>query len=319
MDQIKSRSNGLSDPYKQPPMLRFRSFHDRHFSDAQRQTFFAGIASAPMAWSSQNSYNGYEYKYGAVPTAYDTMTDFSSYQELIHEHENVEKEEKESFDSLDEEQVQNTSLDAKSDNNDFQASPLSKEAIEIFEFSRRFRQEKAAAALLEQERLKKRRKKRRKLTKLGFAIDEGDSGAESDININNTSDHGPAELEQQGGGNSKEVDDSDDDSDSNDSDDGHDSVYEEPSPMDNSFINSKSHRTEKLRERLYGQCPEIWTIEMLERLVNRSYIDSLGPQISPIATGTSREIKRQRSKSDNSQPIDRQKQVVYWPSMPLRC
>ncbi|KAF9356296.1 hypothetical protein BGX26_005444 [Mortierella sp. AD094] len=296
-------------PYAQPPMLSFRSFHERHFSRSQRQAFFAAAHRTP--WYSQplNWHRGQS----DLPTGNDTVQSYQSYQETLED----EPESK----GPDDRDTQEPRVAGELGHGSSMPH-LSKEAIEIFEFSRRFRQEKAAAAQLEQKRLRKRRTKRRKLTKLGFALDEGDSGSESsagadeDVAVDGTTKGANAER--------CESDEEDDGSDVDDDWDD-DSIVQEPLPTDVSFLKQKSRRTDKTRKELYGMdggdiqnASEIGMIEMLERLVNQTYEDSLGSPPAHTVEETGRN-KRQRSRGEESQPADRRNQVVYWPGLPLRC
>ncbi|KAF9353428.1 hypothetical protein BGX34_011572 [Mortierella sp. NVP85] len=134
---------------------------------------------------------------------------------------------------------------------------LTKEAIEIFEFSRRFREEKERAAQLEKARIKRRKTKRQKLTKLGFAFDEGDSGTEDGNEAEGSGEND--ELQEDVG-----LDEDDDgdgyeegDGDEGEDEDGDDSDYEisrmEPPATDVSFMNQGTRRNDKTRQRLYGQ------------------------------------------------------------------
>jgi len=163
---------------------------------------------------------------------------------------------------------------------------LSKETIAVFEFSRRFRQEKASAELKEKCRLRLRRTKRRKLTKLGFALNEGNSDeseSESDLSHGQSYNLGKGEEEE-----GEEEEDEEEDED--------DIPVGELPATDISFMSLNKKLRERTYHRLYASSPdqadtsEIRSIEMLEDLLNQTYNDSV-----------------------------RRDGVVYWPGMPLRC
>ncbi|KAG0016417.1 hypothetical protein BGZ82_001093 [Podila clonocystis] len=182
---------------------------------------------------------------------------------------------------------------------------LSKETIAVFEFSRKFRQEKAEAARIEEAAIKKRKIKRRKLTRLGFAYNEGDSCVEDDSSTSDTD-------TKDRGSTGKSIREEEDHA-----DDGED---EEPTneelPATNVTFMAQNHRLRsKTRQRLYGTVKEkeaslsqlstrFATIDMLESLLNQQYENSL--IVDAETSG-----KRQRSQTSD--------QVVYWPGMPLRC
>ncbi|KAG0077970.1 hypothetical protein BGZ93_007826 [Podila epicladia] len=182
---------------------------------------------------------------------------------------------------------------------------LSKETIAIFEFSRKFRQEKAEAARLEEVAIKKRKIKRRKLTRLGFAYNEGDSGVEDDSSVSDTDTKDGSST----GKNIREEDDH--------ADDGEDeeSTSEELPATNVTFMVQNDRLRSKTWQRLYGTVNEkeaslsklsarFTTIDMLESLLNQQYENSL---IADSETS---------GKCQRSQTSD---QVVFWPGMPLRC
>ncbi|KAF9295173.1 hypothetical protein BGZ74_010941 [Mortierella antarctica] len=182
---------------------------------------------------------------------------------------------------------------------------LSKETIAIFEFSRKFRQEKAEAARLEEAAIKKRKIKRRKLTRLGFAYNEGDSGVDDDSGVSDTDTKDGGST----GKNGREEDDH--------ADDGEDEApTSEELPATNvTFMAQNDRLRSKTWQRLYGTVEEkeaslsklsarFATIDMLESLLNQQYENSL---IADSETSGN----RQRSQTSD--------QVVYWPGMPLRC
>ncbi|GJJ71906.1 hypothetical protein EMPS_04263 [Entomortierella parvispora] len=166
---------------------------------------------------------------------------------------------------------------------------LSKEAIAIFEFSQRFRREKALAELKEKSRLRLRRIKRRKLTKLGFALTEGNSDeSENDLS------HGCSYSLGWDGKQEDEVEDEEEDEEEDEDED--DVQTGELPPTDISFMSLNEKLRGRIHRRLYASnsdevnTSEIRSIEMLEDLLNQTYND-----------------------------IVRQDGVVYWPGMPLRC
>ncbi|KAK3817381.1 MAG: hypothetical protein J3Q66DRAFT_339636 [Benniella sp.] len=298
-------------PHQQrPPTLSFRSFHEKHFSQSQRQAFFSNVS----------------HPWFPAPTQTFQQTGEANDQEL---------------DPEDEELYEDTyEPEEEDDEADMIPPQLTKEAIEIFEFSRRFRQEKERAAQLEKARIKRRKTKRQKLTKLGFAFDEGDSGTEDGNEAEGNGENGVAELREDvrlsedDEGDGYEVGDGDEGED----EDGENSDYEisrmEPPATDVSFMNQGTRRNDKTRQRLYGQVSNanqstpsaegIRTIEILEGILNQTYLDSLGPQVfNPEATELDQEandVKGQRRRRRKEyQPESRTSQVVYWPGLPLRC
>ncbi|KAI7821722.1 hypothetical protein BC939DRAFT_202306 [Gamsiella multidivaricata] len=283
--------------YPKPPVLSFRSFHERHFSLFQRQAFFATApATCLPAFGQQFNYSQHEYV--GTPTPDDTVTSHS-YQSTLHG--NVEEEVGYTQAGLNggESPDDVTSPVAESS-----WPQLSKEAIEIFEFSRRFRQQKAEAAILEQAQMKKRRIKRRKLTKLGFAAGEGDSGAEEGDEVQDGDDG----AQRNGQGEDEDKDGADDQESAEEQD-----QVELPA-TDTTFMTQSARRTARLRQRLYGQdqdasaTEKIQTLDVLGELLNQTYRDSL---ISATSNG--------ENTSNKSKQQGRRTQVVYWPGMPLRC
>jgi len=292
-------------PHQQrPPTLSFRSFHGKHFSQSQRQAFFSNV---PYPWFT-------------APTQTFQQTGEANDQELDPEDEELDED--------------THAHEEEDDEADMMPPQLTKEAIEIFEFSRRFRQEKERAAQLEKARIKRRKTKRQKLTKLGFAFDEGDSGTEDGNEGEGGGDNGSAELQEDVG----LSEDDDRDGDEGEDEDGEDSDYEisrmEPPATDVSFMNQGTRRNDKTRQRLYGQVGNAnqstpsaegtRTIEILEGILNQTYLDSLGPQVfNPEATELDQEANdvkgQRRRRRKEHQPESRTSQVVYWPGLPLRC
>ncbi|GJJ73436.1 hypothetical protein EMPS_05794 [Entomortierella parvispora] len=260
----------LSKP-SQPSVLSFRTFHATHFSESQRQAFFAGASSGPFHPSWPRSQPAWLHggEWGAPE-----RTDLEPYNDgETTEHPgdyHPSEVTPEEWDDNDE---------AVQEDNE---GVLSKEAIAIFEFSRRFRQEKALADLKEKNRLKLRRTKRRKLTRLGFALNEGNSD-ESDSDLSHGQSCNLGDL-----GEEEEQEEEDEDED--------DIPAEELSSTDISFMSLNEKLRERTHQRLYASgsdqanTSEIRSIEMLEDLLNQTYSDSV-----------------------------RRDGVVYWPGMPLRC
>lgn len=299
-------------PHQQRPlMLSFRSFHERHFSPSQRQAFFSSV---PYPW---------------FPAPPHTFQQTGEGDDQVPDPEDVEEDD-EGTHALQEEEEEADMLPPQ----------LTKEAIEIFEFSRRFREEKERAAQLEKARTKRRRIKRQKLTELGFAFDEGNSEAEedSDAKVNRRSGGGvgPQEEDVQLSENDDEQGYEDGDGDEDEDEEGEDSDYEisrmEPPATDVSFMNQGTRRKDKTRQRLYGQvngtsqsassAEGIRTIEILEGILNQTYLDSLGPQaFNPETTERDQDADdvRGQRRPRRKEPGNRPSQVVYWPGMPLRC
>ncbi|KAF9434562.1 hypothetical protein BGZ76_007790 [Entomortierella beljakovae] len=288
------RNQSPSNP--RPPVLTFRSFHERHFSKARQQEFFASAYHPPWDHQPFNWSHGYNaFSTEATHGVDETYRPYQTHR--TPPFESMAEEES------DEERTENHEAGVRDNYVKEDHKPpmpnLSKEAIEIFEFSRRFRQEKEAAKLSEQKKIRKRKTKRRRLTELGFAIDEGNSGSEADdIAIGGLIDDENAKSDD---------DESDDDS----------VIAQEPGPSDVLFMLQKSRRSDKMRQDLYGQDPNISEIEMLECLVNQTYEDSLIPQ--NFASEASGQDKRVRPHLEGNQGSNQRKKVVYWPGMPLRC
>ncbi|KAI8358874.1 hypothetical protein B0O80DRAFT_423896 [Mortierella sp. GBAus27b] len=244
-------------PQQRPPMLTFRTFHERHFSQYQKQLFFSTV---PHVWH---------------PAFGPTFQ--QAEQAHVQEEQGVDEDTCEAAED-------HEADDADEEEGTFQ---LSKEAIEIFEFSRRFREEKERAAQMEKASIKRRRIKRRKLTKLGFALDEGDSGAEESD-----------DADRNGGVDGNEDDGEDDDNDVDEELDFEASRMELPA-TDVSFLSQGSRRSKSVWRQLYGQesaadtqntssTEGTRTIEMLEELLNQSYVDSLGLQLCTTTTSQER-------------------------------
>ncbi|KAG0017942.1 hypothetical protein BGZ81_010459 [Podila clonocystis] len=280
-------------PLPKPPLgLSFKSFHAAHFSAATRQAFLGGAdkhqhqPSWHMSPSSERRVQDDPYLNHPIDQHSQSALitdDESASNQLVHQETAITGPSK----------VRTSGHEGL----------LSKETIAIFEFSRKFRQEKAEAARLEKAAIKKRKIKRRRLTRLGFAYNEGDSGVEDDSSTSDTD-------TKDGGSTGKSIreDHTDDDED--------DEPTSEELPATNvTFMAQNDRLRSKTRQRLYGTVKEkeaslsklstrFTTIDMLESLLNQKYENSL--IVDAETSG-----KRQRSQTTD--------QVVYWPGMPLRC
>ncbi|KAF9539140.1 hypothetical protein EC957_005781 [Mortierella hygrophila] len=215
---------------------------------------------------------------------------------------------------------------------------MNTQAIEIFEFSRKFREEKRAALAEERARMVRRRTKRRRLTRRGFAPDEGNSGSDDPEGL----------LSDAADNSNNKVDDSDDsnggsgseDEDRKGEDEDEDAfvAQTEPPATDVAFLTQPSRQRDRTRQKLYGfkksnnkdkdvlsPTDETWSIRMLEATLNQAFIDSLGPETtagttakSTSATGGQNHQRRSRDSGKGAR-TRQQSQVVYWPGMPLRC
>jgi len=361
-----------------PPVLSFRAFHATHFSWSQRQAFFGGGAPTPF----HRPYNfpppppltsAYPvvtdtFAADCPPQAYTPQYQYPSPPPLKNEYATVDDRHN------DDRRHDNTIGAVTTEHEDEGAEGpvvagaahgLTQEAIEIFEFSRRFREAKAAALEQERVRMTRRRHKRRRLAKRGFAPDEGNSGSDDDPvkdfdgHQDNCSDNDGAEEEEDDEGGGSGEDDGDDEF----------MVQIERPATDITFLTQPSRRREMARQKLYGikakntmtttttdkatadvvpsstsqlrsaqsdsstaktmktqAANGMWSIRMLEEMLNQTYIDSLAldsasssssstaaPQVQ---TGRRRSREFSRGSSSRSQ---QQNQVVYWPGMPLRC
>ncbi|KAF8937193.1 hypothetical protein BGZ47_009140 [Haplosporangium gracile] len=217
---------------------------------------------------------------------------------------------------------------------------LTQEAIEIFEFSRRFREEKRAALAEERARMTRRRNKRRRLTRRGFAPDEGNSGSDEPADPSDTPNNNKA----------NESADSSSDSGSEDADRGGNGeegeeeeeefvLQTEPPATDIAFLTQPSRQRDRIRQKLYdlkksdnkdkdvsSLSDEMWSIRMLEAMMNQTFIDSLEPETiavvpakSTAATGSQNHQRRLRDSGKEARSQQQQSQIVYWPGMPMRC
>ncbi|KAF9379767.1 hypothetical protein CPB97_008767 [Podila verticillata] len=285
-------ANPNHPPPKAPPVLSFRTFHAAHFSATARQAFFGGSVQHQHqpGWQMGPS--------GEYPTQDDTYSYYPTDQYSQSTPVTVE----ESISSRQEHQEAPAFAGAGG-----QEGLLSEETIAIFEFSRRFRQEKAEAARLEEAEIKKRRTKRRKLTRLGFAYNEGDSGEDD-------SSFGDTDAKDEGLSRKNTREQVDQEADDDDDDDG--PTGEELPATDVTFMAQNDRLRNKTWQRLYGTTNEkeaisnkpstrFASIDMLESLLNQQYENSL-------ITDDGTSGKRQRHRASDQQ-------VVYWPGMPLRC
>ncbi|KAF9132800.1 hypothetical protein BGW39_011284 [Mortierella sp. 14UC] len=340
-----SSGTANSIPSPNPPVLSFRAFHATHFSWSQRQAFFAGSAPAPWA----HSYPSFAHPH---PVETDTLAGPPLSERDSSHQDNAQTfatdDAKATSQHYDNTTVVASAAAAAAENEGAgeTALGLTQEAIEIFEFSRRFREEKAAALVLERARMARRRTKRRRLTRRGFAPDEGNSG----------SDDAP-EAEQDD--NSKRDDSDDGGSESEDGDDGGEEgdndeflLQMESPATDTAFLTQASRQRERTRQRLYGLLKksdskdmdspsvssstststststqdDLWSIQMLEALLNQTFVDSLGPANSSLPNaavpGNIRRRTRDSGRGAKGAAKSRsfqQSQVVYWPGMPMRC
>ncbi|KAF9287564.1 hypothetical protein BGZ68_001661 [Mortierella alpina] len=274
----------------QPPVLSFRAFHSRHFSSAQRQAFF-GVSAPVPAWYQHPLWSQ------TCPVEEDTI----GHPDCVDE-------------GREQTEYTNGVLEGGSalDQDQPQAPQLSKEAIEIFEFSRRFKREKAEAALREQTRLKKRRVKRRKLTRLGLAADEGNSGSGGSDHESHSRIH-----DLDGGDSSAQKDEhnADSDDETEEEEDVLDTAEQELPAMDTTFLHQRSRQRERTRQQLYGHIAGstleggLARIDVLEAMLNASYEESLGSRSAEDSGSTGRKGKSHGNRVH----------TVYWPGVPLRC
>lgn len=217
-------------------------------------------------------------------------------------------------------------------------SGLTQGAIEIFEFSRKFREEKRAALAEERARTARRRTKRRRLTRRGFAPNEGNSGSDEPEDVfsdaaDNNNNKADDSDDCGGGGSGSEDEDREGDEDEDDF-----VVQTEPSATDVAFLTQPSRLRDRTRQKLYGHkksnnkdkdalqsSDEMWSIRMLEAMLNQTFIDSLGPETtaevpakSTAVTGGQNHQRRARDSGKRAR-FQQQSQVVYWPGMPMRC
>ncbi|KAG0003446.1 hypothetical protein BGZ65_001690 [Modicella reniformis] len=304
-------------------MLSFRSFHERHFSQSQRQVFFSGMSAPWFPTSSQP----FQWTRGvhttAVPSEHDDA--FSTHNRrntFSNNNEELEEEEETEY-TVDEE-------GDKADSDDETEFPeLTKEAIEIFEFSRRFRQEKEKIAQVEKARIKKRKIKRRKLTKLGVSFDEGNSGTEEGDNADEDEGNNGDDVDERQFG---QVVGSDEDKGGSDSEDLDFELSRVESPAtDVSFLNQGNRRDRRAWQRLYNQgnttsqsgsdaFEGTQAVAILENLLNQAYVDSLGPQVSTAEkTEIDSSSEPRHGQGSERRLENRSSRVVYWPGIPLRC
>ncbi|KAF9572777.1 hypothetical protein EC968_009505 [Mortierella alpina] len=296
-----SRSHApIAQPQPHPPVLSFRTFHSQHFSSAQRHAFF-GASALVQSWFQHPLWPP------TFPLEHDTTVHPSSLNDLTTGPAEVDQ-------ALEQAEHNDETLDGgfALDQDQPPALQLSKEAIEIFEFSRRFKREKAEAALREQTRIKRRRVKRRKLTKLGLAADEGDSGSEG------SSDGTHLRIRDPDGGDGQSPTD-EHNTDSEETEEGEEegqgTAEQEAPAMDTSFLHQRSRQRERTRLQLYGHVAGsaveggLARIDVLEAMLNQTYEESLGCRATDDAG-----VAGKKSKSHGSRAS-----TVYWPGVPLRC
>ncbi|KAF9911902.1 hypothetical protein EC991_001806 [Linnemannia zychae] len=329
--------NTLTSP--NPPVLSFRAFHATHFSWSQRQAFFSGRSPAPWA----HSYPPFAPPH---PAETDTLADppeskwDTSYPDNAQLYPTAEAE-------IAGPHINNATTEASAASAEYGGEEaatfgLTQEAIEIFEFSRRFREEKAAALALERAQMARRRTKRRRLARRGFAPDEGNSGSDDALEADQGDDSKRDDLDDKGN-------ESEDGDDAGEEEDDGQFAQMEPPATDTAFLTQPSRQRDRTRERLYGvkksgskdldtfsvststntttstsTQDDMWSIRMLEAMLNQTFINSLGPENSSFAAVPENNRRRSRDsgrgargavKSRSSQ----QSQVVYWPGMPMRC
>ncbi|KAK5829494.1 hypothetical protein F5H01DRAFT_361379 [Linnemannia elongata] len=340
-----TQNQAAANTHPNTPVLSFRTFHATHFSWSQRQAFFGGAAPSPSPTPTPPHYHpSWPYNHPtSVPPPVETDTlanppesTWDQYQDLAHPH--LEQ----AYTVNNDKATTTASVAAKDEvpgsESDLDRFGLTQEAIEIFEFSRRFREEKRAALAEERARMVRRRTKRRRLTRRGFAPDEGNSGSDepedhlSDAadNSNNKAD----DLDKNGGGSSGSEDE---DREGNEDEDEF-VVQTEPPATDVAFLTQPSRQRDRTRQKLYGlktsnnqdkdvlsRSDEMWSIRMLEAMLNQTFIDSLGPETpvvapakSTAATGGQNHQRRSRDSGKGARS-QQQSQVVYWPGMPMRC
>ncbi|KAF9923351.1 hypothetical protein FBU30_006567 [Linnemannia zychae] len=315
--------------YPSPPILSFRAFHTAHFSWPQRQAFFGGRGEPHISpyWPYYIPSVAPSTPLKTNITAEPSTTVWEPFYNTLHS-QPIQPSNDISTVNQHSEGDQRVSID---DTNE-EIEPgftLTREAIEIFEFSRRFREEKAAALAQERVRMARRRSKRRRLTRLGFAFDEGNSGSDEELpqdheikNKDDANDHNSS------GDDSKDATDIDEDED----EDGFVPLTE-PSATDTEFLTQPSRQRDMTRQRLYGPInsnrnldkkekdtssiitsatnDEMWSIKMLEAILNQTYIDSLNAESSINTKQGGKSMAKSRSSG--------QSEVVYWPGMPMRC
>ncbi|KAF9127895.1 hypothetical protein BG015_004432, partial [Linnemannia schmuckeri] len=217
---------------------------------------------------------------------------------------------------------------------------LTQEAIEIFEFSRRFREEKRAALAEERARMARRRIKRRRLARRGFAPDEGNSGSDEPADLSDAPNNNRTnDSDDSGSGNSSEDGDCGGDGEEEEKDEDEFVVQTEPPATDIAFLTQPSRQRDRARQKLYdlekydnkdrdvsSPSGAMWSIRMLEAMMNQTFIDSLGPETTAAApakstatTGSQNHQRRSRDSGKGARFQQQPSQIVYWPGMPMRC
>ncbi|KAG0281425.1 hypothetical protein BGZ95_003825 [Linnemannia exigua] len=340
---IPTSSSSYPSRSPNPPVLSFRAFHATHFTWSQRQAFFGG--GAPVTPGAHN-YPPFPIYSHSVET--DTLARSPESARVLY-HNNAQ-----SCTTADDKKTNHHNNNATATaevgltraGSEAAEFGLTQEAIEIFEFSRRFREEKAAAVAMERARMARRRTKRRRLTKRGFAPDEGNSGSDEPLDVEHDNNNKRDDFDDEGSGRSENEDDGGDD----EEEDGDEFVAQcEPLATDTAFLTQPSRQRDRTRQRLYGleklsdsknkdvslvltetststsTSDDMWSIRMLEAMLNQTFVDSLssGSTIStkeavPGNLGRQSRDSGRRSRSAKSRS-SQQSQVVYWPGMPMRC
>ncbi|KAG0338132.1 hypothetical protein BG004_007343 [Podila humilis] len=314
-----------------PPVLSFRAFHAAHFSAAAKSSFFAAsslLSPAPHwqhpPWFMNGSSHEYQRLNGAEAAPQEHAPLYAVLASSAHDAPaRDEADPQGSFNNI--------TINGNVEETENECGGgLSKETIAILEFSRKFRQEKAAAARLEQERDMKRRFKRKKLTRLGFAYNEGDSAGsdkgedgEDEAALQST-DVMSSTVQPVASATAENPDEQDDDEDEEPS-------GQELSATDVTFMTQNNRQRSNPRSKLYRSSAAssdsdknlgtncktavgMATIDSLEALLNHHYTVSLSEGSAVLETEPTGRKRRLVSQG----PTQYQ-QVVYWPGMPLRC
>lgn len=336
-----TQDHAANNTHPNPPVLSFRAFHATHFSWPQRRAFFGGWTPIPTPPHYHPSWSYNHPPPVPPPVETDTLANpsestWDQYQDLAH------PQHQQAYTVSDDEATTTTAAVAAEDELPGPGSGLdiglTQEAIEIFEFSRRFREEKQAALVEERTRMARRRTKRRRLTRRGFAPDEGNSGSDEPEDLlsdaADSSNSKADDLDDSGGGGSG----SEDEDREGDGDEDEFVAQSEPPATDVAFLTQPSRQRDRTRQKLYGlkksnnkdqdvlsPSDEMWSIRMLEATLNQTFIDSLGPEttaVAPVkstaATGGQNHQRRSRDSGKGARS-QQQSQVVYWPGMPMRC
>ncbi|KAF9586173.1 hypothetical protein BGW38_008982 [Lunasporangiospora selenospora] len=281
-----------------------------HFSPSRKYAFFAQHAGMPWTYGAPLVHG--------PPVINDTVTASSSEARLEEMHQrtagssyqgpnnhNIRYGVAPLSDQEREEEGEEEEKEERAEN----PMGLSAEAFAIFEFSRKFREEKARAAQQEAELARKKKRKRQGL-RTGDQKRLNSSFAGSKVGP----DRNDIMVKE---GNLEENDlDDDDDDDDDDDEDSSSEAQDEPSVTDITFMTKRKRYRDKIRQRLYSEqaCSlsaeaqkqvkeQRQKVDMLESMLNQTYRSSLAslPSASSL-------------KEKGTQP-----KVVYWPGLPLRC